>query len=201
MRSYPPPLPEVRRALSFSLPEHGTKPDQLCFWRGRLAELSEGAPWGALTLLAGLILQTQQSGEQTAWIAAGDSVFYPPDLVWRGVDLAAVTVVWAPAPGTALQAADWLLRSGAFGLVVIDGLAERAADAELARLGRLAEDADTAAVFLTSRRDSEPALGTQVPLRVAVRPSAGGAEAAVLKDKRGATGRSVWRRHGPMGLY
>jgi hypothetical protein len=164
-----------------------------------VGELSEAGFWGALTLTARLIAQAQEQGEQTAWIA-GTSVFFPPDLVWRGIDLAALTVVKATEAGAAAQAADWLVRSGAFALVVVDGFAGTLTDADLGRLGRLAEDAATGVIFLTHKEESTPSIGA-LPLRVAVRSCSDGVEAVTLKDKRGAPGRFVWRRYGPMGLY
>jgi hypothetical protein len=164
-----------------------------------VGELSEAGFWGALTLTARLIAQAQERGEQTAWIA-GESVFFPPDLAWRGIDLAALTVIRTTEAGASAQAADWLVRSGAFALVVLDGFTGNLTDADLGRLGRLAEDAATAVIFLTKKEDDTPSMGA-LPLRVAVRPRADGFEAVALKDKRGAPGRFAWRRHGPMGLY
>jgi recombination protein RecA len=196
------PLPTlaVRKALTLLQPPSDTSPTELEFWAGRVGELSQAGYGGALTLTASLAAQVQARGEQTAWLAAEDSIFFPPDLAARGIDLAALTVVRTDADGV-LQAADWLLRSGAFGLIVADHPAARVTDAELGRLGRLCEEAGTALVFLTLKSDGEPSLGTQLALRVTVRPCPGGAEAVTLKDKRGVRQRSRWSFNGPMGLY
>ncbi len=147
-----------------------------------------------------LIARAQTRGEQTAWLAAYDSLFFPPDLAARGIDLAAVTVVTAPSEGM-LLAADWLLRSNAFGLIVADGPAARITDAELGRLGRLAEESGTAMIFLTLKDDNAPSLGTQVAVRVALHRRPEGSEAVTLKDKRGMRSRTRWSFDGPMGLY
>jgi hypothetical protein len=202
MHAPPPSFSQVKKALSLLQPSSSAvSPGELEYWSGRVAELSEGGYWGALSLTARLMEQAQKRGEQSAWIAAADTIFFPPDLTWRGVDLAALTVIWPHERGSTLQAADWLVRSGAFALVVIDSFEERISDTELGRLGRLAEESYTAMVFLTHKRDDEPSLGTQVSLRVAVRACPEGAVAVTLKDKRGARSRFQWNCDGPMGLY
>ncbi len=200
MRNPLPSIPAVKKALTLLQPPGVHLPTDLEYWAGRVGELSQTGYGGTLTLTAGLIAKTQARGEQTAWLAAQDSLFFPPDLAARGIDLSAVTVCRTPPDGV-LQVADWLLRSNAFGLIVADGLAVRVADAELGRLGRLAEESGTAMLFLTVKEDDEPSLGTQVALRVAVHPCPGGAEAVTLKDKRGTRTRTEWSFDGPMGLY
>jgi recombination protein RecA len=90
---------------------------------GRLVELSAGGASATLTVATGLVLEAQRAGEPVAWIAPGDDgTFYPPDLAESGVDLGALVVIRAPScqPRAMLTAADRLLRSGAFGLVLLD---------------------------------------------------------------------------------
>ncbi|MCA8961387.1 MAG: hypothetical protein KDC38_12775 [Planctomycetes bacterium] len=92
--------------------------------RRRTSARGEGlAP--ALTAASRLILEAQRLGEPCVWIAAEDSLFFPPDFAAAGVDLAALPIVWvggrSPQSGViASRAADLLLRSGGFGLVVLD---------------------------------------------------------------------------------
>ena len=169
---------------------------------GRLVEVSEQGYHGALTAVCGLLLAVQQRGEPVAWVEAGTTVFFPPDLAFRGVDLAGVSVVLAPGARESLEAAETLLRSGAFGLVVLDGMAGAMEEAWLGRLARLAEDHRTTVLFLTRKRPDEAALGTLVSLRGAVVPVTGGVEVQVLKDKRsGPPSRERLCFHGPSGLY
>lgn len=167
---------------------------------GQIVELSEDRAQGALSGLAELILQAQSEGYQVAWIECGKTIFFPPDVAARGIDIEALTVVWAPDAQGALKACDTLLRSGAFSLVVVDGLSQACDDAVLARLGRLLEQ--QAVVFLTRKKPEAPTLGTQVSLRVAVVPGPTGIRFMVLKDKRAAF-RPVQEImfHGPAGLY
>lgn len=86
---------------------------------GRLVEIT-GFPTPRLSLATRTVVEAQQDGQPTAWIAVGGSSFHPPDAAAAGVDLAALPVVDAPDARAAARAADHLLRSGAFGLVVID---------------------------------------------------------------------------------
>jgi hypothetical protein len=87
---------------------------------GRLVELSGHADTAVLTLVAGVLLETQQRGESAAWISAVDSLFYPPDLAAAGIDLSALPVVRVQKGLQAARAADALIRSGGFGAIAVD---------------------------------------------------------------------------------
>jgi recombination protein RecA len=129
---------------------------------GRLAQIEGAGDSAALTLAFTVILEAQQCGEPVAWItphptatepAHGSmdaSVFYPPDAYETGVDLAALPVVRVPGVTAVFAAADVLLRSGGFGLIVADlGGPQRVASTSLARLAGLARRHHTALLFLT----------------------------------------------------
>lgn len=176
---------------------------ELSRFQGRVVEVSQPGYFGALSALTGLLTQVQGLGEQIGWVSTGSSVFYPPDLEYRGVDTAAVSVVFAPdAPG-GLLAADWLLRSGAFGLVVVDWAGGAVDDSDLGRLSRLTADRGSVLVFLTQKQPGEPSLSSQVSLRVAGGPASDGeSEWEVVKDKlSGPATKQRMRFHGPFGLY
>lgn len=95
----------------------------------------------------------------------------------------------------ATRAASLLLRSGAFGLVVVD-LPPGATlpQATLARLNKLAQRHDAATALLTVKPDEAPSLGSMVSLRVGsstTPPDASGhtrLRLTALKDKRRAPG-------------
>ena len=109
----------------------------------------------ALTLAFTVVLEAQQCGEPAAWITAQSSVFYPPDAYDSGVDLAALPVVRAAGVTAAFSAADLLLRSGAFGLLVADlGVPPAVPSTALARLAGLARRHATALVLLTRAASS-----------------------------------------------
>lgn len=189
---------------------------ELC---GRLTELSAWGPSASLTLAIDLVLEAQQQGEPVAWISTRESSFFPPDAAANGVDLGALPVVHANSGRTAGRAADRLLRSGAFALIIIDlgrterGRAERdrGAGAGLplplqSRLLQLALKHDAAVLFLTEKPSTAPSLGSLVSLRAQARrrktgPGRYTCELLVLKDKRHGPG---WQhdtfRNGPPGL-
>lgn len=88
---------------------------------GRLVELPPGlGASGALSLAFSLVLEAQRQGEVAAWIGRGAGGFYPPDAALGGVDLSALAVVRVEGASAQARAADKLLRSGAFGLLILD---------------------------------------------------------------------------------
>jgi len=105
---------------------------------GRYVELAARGPAARLTQAGALLLEAQLAGEPAAWLTSTASSFHPPDLAHNGVDLAALLVVRVPSADAMLKAAETLLRSGAFGLVVVDldGADDRG-DASLATQTRL----------------------------------------------------------------
>ncbi|GAB4260470.1 recombinase A [Deferrisoma sp.] len=157
---------------------------------GRVVEVSGGAHPAPLTAAVLLVRDAQARGEPVAWITSEESAFYPPDAAEAGVDLDALAVVRAPGLREALRAADHLLRSGAFGLVVLD-LGDRR-DLTLAaqtRLGGLAQEHGAALVCLTRKPDGAPSLGSLVSLRVGagrrrLGPGRFACRVEALKDKR-----------------
>ena len=161
---------------------------------GRLAEVSDSGAAPALTAAASLILQAQQRGEPAAWVGFGNSIFFPPDLVEWGIDLEALPVVRVPDALAASRAADQLLRSGAFGLVVLDLKAEaRMHMAVQSRLAALARKHHTALLCLTRKKRGAPSLGPLVSLHGEGRITRTAFsrfdwEIRVVKDKRGAPG-------------
>jgi recombination protein RecA len=181
--------------------------------RGRLVELSGRGARATLTAAFGLVLEAQLAGEPVAWILSPENgTFYPPDVAEAGVDLAALVVVRVPDAITAARAAERLLRSGAFGLVVIDLPVAKHAPGELGmaqqgRLVTLAQTHDAAVVCLTEKSGEAASLGSLVSLRVEAMRSrereGGDFEIAIraLKDKRRGPG---WLRkgkaRGPAGL-
>jgi recombination protein RecA len=190
---------------------------------GRLVELSSPPAAGALlTAAASLVLEAQQAGEPTAWITGPDA-FYPPDLAERGVDLSALAVIRVERFNDSLRAADVLLRSGAFGLIVLDlaslgggrgrrgGRGTNPAELPLAaqtRLAGLVQRHDAALVCLTHKQPEQASLGSLITLHAtAARCPLDGAagrfscELTMIKDKRRGPG---WRHaeicRGPPGL-
>jgi recombination protein RecA len=193
---------------------------------GRLAELSGDAASAALTLAMRLVLDAQQAAEPVAWLGSDASSFYPPDAAESGVDLEALLVVRIPLqlsaaagkprakpavepllPQRLASAAERLLRSGAFGLVVLDlGKDAVLSQPMQSRLLGLAQRHHAAVLCLTQKAESAPSLGSLVSLHAsAVRVWLGkerfACELRVHKDKRRGpvwSEREVYR--GPLGL-
>lgn len=157
---------------------------------GRLSEISSRGASAPLTAAVSLVLEAQHQGEPVAWVTARSSTFFPPDVSDSGVDLDSLAVVRVPGAREAARATDQLVRSGAFGLVLID-LGERA-DISMAIQGRLvslAQRHDTAIVCLTEKPDTFPSIGSMVSLRVVVSRGSAGPDRfrckiKALKDKR-----------------
>jgi len=175
---------------------------------GRLVELSSWGGSAALTLAFELVAEAQRDGEPAAWITGTfSSTFFPPDAARCGIDLDALPVVRARDAQTAARAADKLVRSGAFDLVVLDLAANAVIAVPLqTRLLGLAAKHGTTVLMLTEKQEEAPSLGSLVSLRAqAVRKRTGedrfSCEARVLKDKRRGPGWSHREiRHGPAGL-
>ena len=136
---------------------------------GRLVELSGRAAAGArTTATVREVVRLQREGELVAWIQTRGGTFYPPDAAEAGVDLASLTVVHVPSSALeAARAAELLLRSGAFGLVLVDleGMVDaRLPSRALARLHALCRQHDSTVAFLTP--PAQEALGSLVSLRL-----------------------------------
>ncbi len=179
---------------------------------GRLVEISSAETSASLTAATRLVLECQQRGEPAAWITPGNSSFYPPDVAASGVDLDGLIVVRTDAASRAVRAADDLLRSGGFGLLVLDLALYPPADARLripvqSRLSGLANAHRSAVVCLTRKRTDTPSIGSLVSIRGETRVERSDFDSFawdihVIKDKRRGPG---WNHagvcRGPDGLH
>ncbi len=146
--------PRVNMARASSLPMGGGDGDRV--WsldavRGRFVELTGGPQTAALTMATGLTAEAQQRGLLVAWIVGQRSCVYPPDWDASGIDLRALPVVRTRDVYAAARAADRLMRSRAFALVVIDvGTLARVSFSMQTRLGGLAKSTRTGLLCITS---------------------------------------------------
>ncbi len=138
-------------------------------WRetaGRLCELAGGRAGANLSLAASLVRDAQLRDENVAWIQARSSSFFPADLADCGVDLEALIVVRPPQPADLGLAAEWIARSGAFGLIVLDLTSlPFAPPAMQSRLLALAQKHDLGLVCLTEKSPQQASLSSLVSLR------------------------------------
>lgn len=152
---------------------------------GRIVELCGDAQTTAAVML---LAEVQREGETAAWIQLVGGDLYPPDLAAAGVDVEALIVVHTPrsqerkaeqlagqsGPAGQCRAAELLLRSGGFGLVILDfGQAEpRGSTAWQGRLLGLARQHEARVVILRERIRSvaqreRSSLGPLTSLRIA----------------------------------
>lgn len=193
-----------------SSPFSAARPPTWCLAEvaGRLVELTGTDSCGVLSSAMLLVRDAQATGELVVWIAVAGRIFFPPDADANGVDLRSLIVVRASDAQQAVRAADRLLRSGAFALVVLDlGADCDIALPQQARLVGLAQKYLSAVVCLTSLSTRHPTLGSLVSLRVRPHMKQQGfehhfqCELTVLKDKRrGLSWDSRSRYEGPPGF-
>src|SRR5437763_575463 len=87
---------------------------------GRFVEVCASKAAATLTLTFSLVLDAQQHGEPVGWATSTETLFYPPDAAHLGIDLAALVIVRVPKRDAVARAGEKLLRSGGFGLDVLD---------------------------------------------------------------------------------
>lgn len=175
---------------------------------GRLVEISGDQAAAHVTAAFGVVLDTQLGGDNAAWVTLEGSSFFPPDAADGGVDLDALPVVRVANAREAGRAADHLVRSGGFGLVVIDLSGEPAEPLSvpiLTRLLGLAREHETAVLLLTQKSPESGSINSLVSLRADAQWTKrdGGYDVciSVLKDKRSGPGWShVEACCGPAGM-
>lgn len=137
---------------------------------GRLVELcGEAQTSTAVAILA----HVQREGETAAWIQPAHGELYPPDLAAAGIDVEALVVIHVPETGAMsgaagqCRSAELLLRSGGFGLIVLD-FCRTEPSGQAAWQGRLLGLArQHEARVLLLRRDARESLGPLIGMRVA----------------------------------
>lgn len=179
-----------------------TQPLWKRFQPGLMCELSgQGRGAAPSSVAARLVVQAQAEGEPVAWVAPREgTTVYPPDLAAVGVDLQSLVFVRVPGEQKAgahkvghglVRACEVLLRSGAFGLVVLD-LSEGVPARPLvwqARLNGLVRLHEARLAMITGSEQGQASLGPLVSLRVEGQLERSGERALlahrVLKSKLG----------------
>ncbi|MCA9579361.1 MAG: hypothetical protein KC668_28225, partial [Myxococcales bacterium] len=166
---------------------------------------------GRTSTAVSMVLAKQREGESVVWIEPTDGPLYPPDLVAAGVDLDALVIVRVPTkegPEGLCRVAEWLVRSGGFGLVIMDlvGRVPAAHNPWQTRLSGLLRKHDAQLCVLSDSQARAPSLGAMVALRLEPRRerTPDGAfvlSQRVLKNKLGTLqGPASERRRAPAGL-
>ena len=205
-----------------SLPQAFSRPKwSVTYLAGKLVELRSKRGSAVLTAGLGLVQQAQASLETAVWVTSPDSIFFPVDAAAWGIDLNALPVIRVPETMAILRALDKLIRSGAFGLIILDFVSlcppmenckknsvfpGHISLSQQSRLLGLAQQHQTAIVFLTSKRCSFSVTGSLVSLRGEVSLSnvdtdLHEVQVRILKDKqRGPGWHHAERCCGPSGL-
>ncbi|MGB8330301.1 MAG: hypothetical protein WCE62_09245 [Polyangiales bacterium] len=180
--------------------------------RARLIEVSGQHACARTTTAVSCVIQAQAQAELVAWVQPKDGALFPPDLDTAGVDLDSLIVIHVPrhaGPFALVRAAEWLARSGAFGLTIIDltdALPPGSSVNWQGRLRALLRRYDGRILLLTSNAHEDPSSGPLVGLRVEARRGPLRADrfevhTHVLKDKAGiATDLSPTNPLAPAGL-
>ena len=163
---------------------------------GAIASFEGALSSGRMAILAHLLARTSH---QALVAVIDDGGLYPPDLMRAGARSDRVAVVPATMPATVARAADILLRSRAFSIVVMPGLQLKAT--VWSRLTALAHKADVVLVTLSADANDELAYFASTRLRCSLERviwsnqsgifcELAGYEVAaqVLKHRRGAPG-------------
>jgi recombination protein RecA len=187
-------------------PKTQPSPWNLTAIAGRFIEISASASAASLTLAFGLVGEAQKQREPVGWVTSTGSFFYPPDAAHGGVDLAALVVIRVLHAASIPVAGEKLLRSGGFGLIVLDlGTADIPMPTQ-SRLTGLAQRHNAALVCLTEKENKTFSLGSLVSLRAHAERLRNSdhrfaCRLRVLKDKRhGPTWSHEELCHGPAGL-
>lgn len=202
---FPAPRPSAQQPPQAH--PHDTGRWSLTRLAGRLVEISGTESTAGLTVACGLVLEAQQRAEPVAWVTLAHSTFFPPDAAEGGVDLDSLIVVRVPNAQAAGRAADRLLRSDAFGLLILDLGTDTGMPAPLlSRISGLVTRHRSAVVIVTEKPETAPSLGSLVAVRVEahrqqIEPDGFRCRLVVLKDKQaGPTWSHVEDCRGPAGL-
>jgi len=164
--------------------------------QARLVEISGRHACARTTTAVSCVIHAQTRGELVAWVQPKDGSLFPPDLDAAGVDLDCFIVIHVPrsaGPFALVRAAEWLARSGAFGLTVID-LTDAAPSGSSVnwqgRLQGLLRQYDGRILLLTSNTHQDPSSGPLVSLRIepkrgSLRVDQFQVHTTILKDKVG----------------
>ncbi|MFP4429993.1 MAG: hypothetical protein ACOCW6_02315 [Spirochaetota bacterium] len=172
---------------------------------GSLVEISGS---GQLSLVSSLLAEAQQQGELCGWISTTLHTVFPPDLERNGVDLSLLTFFWIDTPTKATKALEYLLRSEAFGLIVLDMSKHPGIpDGIAGRLMRLAGKVRCGVVALSALKGTFRSIfGSLTSLRLDTRlePAGEGRLDLTLTAERDRRAAPQWRRrityHAPIGL-
>lgn len=165
-------IPEIDRLLDGGLP------------KGAITVFTGSSGAGRMTIAAQAAAEETRAGRAVAWVDASGTL-YPPALHQAGVDLSRVLMVRGVRE-RALFAAEQILASGAFGLVVVSGL-DSLSQAALRRVQTSSEGSNASAVLILESHASASVTNAALKLKIARRAS--GIQVEVEKSRSELVGR------------
>ena len=178
---------------------------------GCLTEVSGKGGGAGLTLAASFLRFAQSTGRHAIWLSSEIKPFYPPDLQACGVELHRLPVLFLAEVHQAALAANRLLQSGGFDLLIWDLASWKKPPTSLpipflAKIVATARYRRSVVLVLTNKKREQASLGCLTGLRFQVEaldsePTQLNVE--VCKDKRGAVGEGKewgWSCQLPEGL-
>ena len=178
---------------------------------GMVTEFSGWNQSACISLATPLIRECQAADKLCAWIVPegteGASLFFPPDFRDAGIDCAELPIIWSEDAMDSFGIAEKLLRSGGFGMLVLDlSRNSRLRGQSLGRIHAVAQRSGSLVLCFTRKPRGRASLDPLVFFHLHVAVEKKGADtwevfAHVLKDKRAVTGRSLrWVYEAPLGL-
>ena len=138
----------------------GASPWTLREIAGRFVEISSSAASASLTIVFALLREAQEQKELVGWVTSMEDFFYPPDAAQVGIDLTALAVIRLSRSENIPRAGEKLLRSGGFGVVVLDLGAGDIPMPLQSRLTGLAHHHHTALICLTGKEQAMLSIGS-----------------------------------------
>ncbi len=136
---------------------------------GRLIEISEPHPIAALSFAFLLVQEVQTVGFNAAWVGSLNSCFYPPDVEKNGIDLRNFPVLRLMNTQDMARAAETLLRSSAFRLILLDlGRNHWLPAGHLSQLNGLTRKHNACVLFLTKKQSFSQSVSPLVSLHAQV---------------------------------
>lgn len=136
--------------------------------KGRLTELSSLSGVGLASMGLAFMHAAQVDGFWPVWISTQAFPFVE-DVLAAGLDVRSLIAIRVPDVGSALRAAEHVMRSGVCGAVCLDlGAVDVAPTPMTGRLMRLAQQHEQVCVFLTRREAETPSLSPLVACRLKV---------------------------------
>lgn len=202
-------LPVVRASRLVTEPAQPTNGlFSLANLSGRLTQIVNTPSAPAVSAVFFIVAEAVTSKEPLIWINQSNIVFFPPDLERMGIPPSLVPIVRSRDTRGTLRSIEHVLRSGAYGLVVVNtGGSFSVAQGRLGTFARLVDMHGTALIFITEEdEDRAPSLGSGISLQCSVRLKKTGANTfgvriTAVKDKNRSPGWAETKTcYGPPGL-